>query len=235
MRQNRLWWFGFGFAAFGFGTNTGLRIATMPVIGWQPSQLIAEILLGLSFFVALFGLSLMAYTAIPENLALKSLPVRVFLSRNRTVFLTWLLGVLVFAFMAWQSLTIYRLQAVLASRQLNPWQEQKIVQILSANPCHVDLLWANTADARQFAGDFFQLFPRAQWKIELREPLPAQYDPTVPLEGIWIYRPAATDNTCSAELYKALRAANIDVRKAITPNLNLSKNKCALFIGDKSF
>jgi hypothetical protein len=108
MRENRLFWIGFGFAVLNASVNVGLRFATMPIIGWQPSLLTAEIWLGVTAFGAVVGLSIMLYGAIPANLNLKFLPLVV---RNGRIFALWLIAILMVGIMGWQSITIYQFQA----------------------------------------------------------------------------------------------------------------------------
>ncbi len=109
MRKHRLWSIGFGFTLVNSSLNLALRFATMPIIGWQPSLLTAEVWLALTFIGALVGVSIMVYATIPVDLSVRFLPTRDFFVRNARVLLLGSFGVFVLAFMTWQSFTIYQL------------------------------------------------------------------------------------------------------------------------------
>jgi len=111
MRENRLWGIGFGFAILNFSVNVGLRFATMPIVGWQPSLFTAEICLGITAAGAVVGLSIMLYAAIPADLSPRLLPLRLSLVRNGRIVALWLIAILIVGFMSWQSITIYQFQA----------------------------------------------------------------------------------------------------------------------------
>jgi hypothetical protein len=107
MGQNRLGLCAFGLSLFGLGLSTLLRI--LPMMGWQPSSFVASIFLVFSVGCTLAGVSIFAYLLVPTDAGIKILGFSAFLARNRNAFLLWLFGILAFAFMTWQSLTIFRL------------------------------------------------------------------------------------------------------------------------------
>jgi hypothetical protein len=106
MVQNRPGLSGFALGLLGLGLGTLLRV--LPMMGWQPSPLLAGILVVFSAVCILAGLSIFASLLMPIEAA-SSL-----LTRYRNVLLFWLFGLLIVGFMVWQSITIYRLQPLAA-------------------------------------------------------------------------------------------------------------------------
>jgi hypothetical protein len=98
--------------------------------------------------------------------SLKSLPVRVFLSRNRTVFLTWLLGVLVFAFMALQSVTIYQFQTEQTAKEWTSLKPDQISQWGTAlslyHPSFLAIFFADS-HSENFRSGLDEVFNKAHW------------------------------------------------------------------------
>ena len=118
MRANRLWSFGFGFGVLSTCINLALRFATMPIIGWQPSLLTAEIWLVLTFVGAAVGFSIMTYAALPENLSWNLLPWGAFLLRSGRILGLWLVAILFVGLTCWQSIALYELQARERAREV---------------------------------------------------------------------------------------------------------------------
>jgi hypothetical protein len=101
---------GSGFGVFGFGLNVILRVA--PMIGWQPSYLTALTLLIFGFVCMAGGALIVVATAIPSDGAINTI-----FSRYWKPIGFWLVGVLAFVFISWQSITIYRFQTSLQKLQ----------------------------------------------------------------------------------------------------------------------
>lgn len=101
---------GSAFGVFGFGLNVILRVA--PMIGWQPSFVTAVMLLIFGFVCMTGGALLGIITLIPRDGAINTI-----LSVYWKLIGLWLVGVFAFAFISWQSITIYRFQTSLQRLQ----------------------------------------------------------------------------------------------------------------------
>jgi hypothetical protein len=170
MDADRRWKFGFGFALFGFGVNAILRIAGMPAIGWQPSALTAYALLALSAFTVVVGIYLMLSSAVPVGISFTTLGE--YARRNARPVLLWALALLVLAFMTWQSVTIFQLQAARAHRHLSSDQIEAIGRELAFNvpSFSVPIDFAdNNAEAHQYALDLATAFEKAHWNYHLTD------------------------------------------------------------------
>jgi hypothetical protein len=97
--------FGSGFAVFGFGLNVVLRVA--PMIGWQPSYVAAVTLLALGFVCMAGGALMFVITVIPSEATVYAV-----FTRHWKPVVVWFFALLAFAFISWQSITVYKLRDV---------------------------------------------------------------------------------------------------------------------------
>ncbi|HEY6417452.1 MAG TPA: hypothetical protein VIX59_00480 [Candidatus Binataceae bacterium] len=154
---------GSGFGVFGFGLNVVLRVA--PMIGWQPSYITALVLLILAFICMAGGTFMVLVTVIPSNATVYTI-----FARYKKPIVLWIFAMLAFAFLSWQSITIFHLNADEARREAQEWPaldsttiENLATELSMAGPHKYEILSCSSRDCDVFADGIRAAFYKAKW------------------------------------------------------------------------
>jgi hypothetical protein len=218
--DNRLRNFGLGFTIFGFGLNLGVRIATMPPISWQPSYALAVTLLILSGASTAVGLSIIAYSLIPQNFRASMSVTWEFIAAQRQFVTLWIVGLLIVALLGWQSVALYQLQAKTAHRRLSEKQIHTIATALATQEkpiFRVPLEYAaDDVESYEYALDLAEAFRAANWDFGITSVSGAH-----PAYGLRILVRNLNDIPPSASaLFKALDNSDVTVSYEEEPQVS---------------